>query len=69
MDPSRIKSVERVLDEIPALDDHWLAFTRFAADYYQHAWGEVAIPALPPALRQVPGPRHLHSLSRLRELI
>ena len=66
VDPSRIKSVERVLDEIAALDDHWLAFTRFAADYYQHTWGEVAIPALPPALRQVPGPRHLHSLSRMR---
>ena len=67
VDASRIKRVERVLDEIPALDEPWLAFTRFAADYYQHAWGEVAIPALPPTLRQVPGPRYMHSLSRLRK--
>ncbi|HTN48908.1 MAG TPA: primosomal protein N' [Burkholderiaceae bacterium] len=67
IEPLRIKRVERLLDEVSALDEHWLAFTRFAADYYQHGWGEVAIPALPPALRQLPGPRHARALERLRQ--
>ena len=40
--------------------------TRFASDYYQHAWGEVALPALPPTLRQLPGPRYAQALARLR---
>ena len=66
IESTRIKPIGRVLDEIAPLDEHWLAFTRFAADYYQHGWGEVAIPALPPGLRQLPGPRHRLSLERLR---
>jgi primosomal protein N' (replication factor Y) len=41
--------------------------TRFAAEYYQHAWGEVAIAALPPLLRSPPGPRFGSVLRRLRE--
>ncbi|MCU0765358.1 MAG: primosomal protein N', partial [Burkholderiaceae bacterium] len=44
----------------------WLAFTRFAADYYQHPWGQVAVAALPPLLRTPPGPRWTWSLKRLR---
>jgi primosomal protein N' (replication factor Y) len=63
----RLKPVERVLEEVPALDAHWFALTRFAADYYQHPWGEVALTALPPALRQVPGPRYAKVLERLRK--
>jgi primosomal protein N' (replication factor Y) (superfamily II helicase) len=63
----RLKPVERLLDEVPALDAHWFALTRFAADYYQHPWGEVALTALPPALRQVPGPRYIKVLERLRK--
>ncbi len=62
----RIKPIERVLDEVPALDAHWFALTRFAAEYYQHSWGEVALTALPPALRQLPGPRYAKALERLR---
>jgi primosomal protein N' (replication factor Y) len=66
IDAARVRTVTRLLDDIPPLDAHWLALTRFAADYYLHAWGEVALPALPPALRQVPGPRYAQSLARLR---
>ena len=66
LDAGRIRPVARVLDEISPLDVHWLALTRFTADYYQHGWGEVALPALPPAMRQLPGPRYLQSMARLR---
>ena len=67
IDPNRIKPIKRALTEIAPLNSHWLQFTRFAAEYYQHSWGEVALPSLPRALRSVPGVRHAQSLSRLRE--
>ena len=63
----RIRPIERVLDEVPALGADWFALTRFAAEYYQHPWGEVALTALPPALRQLPGPRYPGVLVRLRK--
>jgi primosomal protein N' (replication factor Y) (superfamily II helicase) len=66
VDASRLKTVATVTENIAPLGSHWLEFTRFAADYYQHPWGEVALPALPPALRARPGPRFAQSLSRLR---
>lgn len=62
----KIRPVMRWLDDIPPLDPHWLAFTRFAAEYYQHGWGQVAVVALPPLLRTRPGPRWASSLKRLR---
>jgi primosomal protein N' (replication factor Y) len=62
----RIRPVKRPLGEIAPLGQDWLDFTRFAADYYQHPWGQVAIPALPPALRAPPGPRWVATLRRLR---
>jgi primosomal protein N' (replication factor Y) len=64
--PARLKPVAPVLDDIAPLSADWLALTRFAAEYYQHGWGEVALPALPPALRQLPGPRYAQALARLR---
>ncbi|HYM47010.1 MAG TPA: primosomal protein N' [Burkholderiaceae bacterium] len=66
IDPDKIKPITHVLDEIAPLSLQWLQLTRFAAEYYQHPWGEVALPALPRALRSVPGPRHEQSLARLR---
>jgi primosomal protein N' (replication factor Y) len=60
------RDVETVLDGIAPLDRHWRDLTLFAADYYQHHWGEVAMPALPPVLRSKPGPRFMHTLARLR---
>ncbi|MGE5712728.1 MAG: primosomal protein N', partial [Betaproteobacteria bacterium] len=68
LDEVRIKPVSQLLADIAPLNAHWLALTRFAADYYQHPWGEVALPALPPALRQLPGPRYASALHRLRRL-
>ena len=63
----KIKPITRILDEVAPLSDHWLQLTRFTAEYYQHSWGEVALPALPRAMRSVPGPRYAQSISRLRE--
>ncbi|MGZ8272754.1 MAG: primosomal protein N' [Burkholderiaceae bacterium] len=65
VDPARLKSVATVLD-VPPLEQRWLDFALFAADYYQQRWGEVALPALPPMLRSKPGPRFTQALARLR---
>lgn len=66
LDPARLRPIRRVLDEIDPLSADWLALTRFAADYYQHTWGEAAIPSLPPTLRAPPGLRFASTLKRLR---
>lgn len=66
---ARLKSLRALTADIPALDSDWLAFSRFAADYYQHSWGEVALPALPPLLRSVPGPRFAQTVARLRKRV
>src|SRR5262245_43915179 len=57
IDAAKVRPVRRVLTGVPPLSVHWLALTRFAADYYQHGWGEVAVPGLPPLLRRVSGAR------------
>ena len=69
IDVSKIKPIARALTEVGVLNPHWLQLTRFAADYYQHSWGEVALPALPRALRKVPGARYAQSLAKLREQV
>ena len=63
IDPGRIKDIGLVVDQVRPLDRHWLDFTQFASDYYQHPWGEVALPALPPVLRTPPGPRFAQALA------
>ncbi len=62
----RLRPVRRWLDEVAPLGNDWLEFTRFAADYYQHPWGQVAVAALPPFLRALPGPRWAAAVARLR---
>ncbi|GAB2869612.1 hypothetical protein GCM10027093_01670 [Paraburkholderia jirisanensis] len=47
----RLRDVESVCTACPALSKQWLELTAFAADYYQRGLGEVALPALPQALR------------------
>jgi len=68
LDPSVVRPVARVIDEVAPLSPAWLALTRFAADYYQQGWGELAIPALPPLLRSPPGPRFASAVERLRTM-
>jgi primosomal protein N' (replication factor Y) len=47
----RLRAVESVCAELPPLSREWLDLVSFAADYYQRGRGEVALPALPQALR------------------
>ncbi len=63
----RVRSIVRVLQDLSPLSPAWLELTRFAAEYYQHRWGEVAIPALPPLLRRPPGPRFASVLAQMRK--
>ncbi|MPW18639.1 primosomal protein N' [Paraburkholderia sp. CNPSo 3157] len=49
--PDRLKSVAGVCAACPPLSGHWLQLAQFAADYYRRGVGEVALPALPQALR------------------
>ncbi|MDX3906293.1 MAG: primosomal protein N' [Pigmentiphaga sp.] len=50
--PEQVKSVIRVLDDLPPLPADWLKLAAFAADYYQRPLGEVMLPALPGPLRK-----------------
>ncbi|MBB6576779.1 primosomal protein N' (replication factor Y) [Comamonas odontotermitis] len=50
---SALKSVAAVLEGIAALPESWLRLVQFAARYYQRSLGEMAITALPPALRDL----------------
>lgn len=67
-DESKIKHYSRLLLEVGAVNEHWLSMTKFAADYYQHAWGEVVMANLPSFFRAKPRPQYLKSLERLRSV-
>lgn len=47
----KLRSVSAICDACPPLSESWIALAEFAADYYQRGLGEVALPALPQALR------------------
>jgi primosomal protein N' (replication factor Y) len=47
----KLRAVDSICDACPPLSSEWLALAAFAADYYQRGLGEVALPALPQALR------------------
>ncbi|WP_027793060.1 primosomal protein N' [Paraburkholderia acidipaludis] len=49
--PEKLRDVSAVCAACPPLSASWLALAEFAADYYQRGLGEVALPALPQALR------------------
>ncbi len=49
--PDRLRSVSSICTACPPVSAEWLRLTAFAADYYQRGLGEVALPALPQALR------------------
>ncbi|WP_250498838.1 primosomal protein N' [Caballeronia sp. GAWG1-5s-s] len=49
--PNKLRDVTRMCRECPPLSAQWIALAHFAAEYYQRGLGEVALPALPQALR------------------
>ena len=50
--PERLRDIERIVADVPALGAAELALFRFCARYYHRALGEVIAAALPPRLRQ-----------------
>ncbi|MCY0389155.1 primosomal protein N' [Robbsia sp. Bb-Pol-6] len=48
---AKLKPIEAFCTDCPPLGEQWLGLVRFAAGYYQRGIGEVAMPALPQALR------------------
>ncbi len=46
-----LRPLTEVLSDLPALDTSWRQLVDFTARYYQRSAGEVALAALPPALR------------------
>lgn len=63
----KMKDVIELRHACPPLSADWLALCRFAADYYQRALGEVALPALPKNLRALKATsleRHLKKLAK-----
>lgn len=52
VDPARLRPIEHLLREVPALPEDWLALTAFVARYYHVPQGEVIALALPPDLRR-----------------
>ena len=66
IEPTKVKTYRQLLHEVGPVNAEWLAVTRFAADYYQHGWGEVAMANLPSFFRAKPRPQYLKSLERLR---
>ena len=51
VDPQKIRDVIELRHQITALSSHWMQLCEFAAEYYQRPLGEVALPAVPKALR------------------
>ncbi|KMZ11585.1 Helicase PriA essential for oriC/DnaA-independent DNA replication [Candidatus Burkholderia humilis] len=49
--PNKLRDVAAICDGLAPLSAEWLALAQFAAEYYQRGLGEVALPALPQALR------------------
>ena len=45
--PEKIRDVTAIRYQLPALSTHWIALSRFAAEYYQRPLGEVVLPCLP----------------------
>lgn len=65
LDPAQTRVVGSLLDGIPALNERWRELVAFAARYYQRALGEVALSALPPALRDLPADAFARRLKKL----
>ena len=60
-----LRPVAGVLDGLAPLSDAWRQLAAFAAAYYQRSLGEVALAALPPALRELDATQLARRLKRL----
>ncbi|NOT99261.1 MAG: primosomal protein N', partial [Sideroxydans sp.] len=53
LEMARIKTIVRVLDDVPPLPAETLALLRFCSDYYHYPIGMTALAALPTRLRDI----------------
>ncbi len=51
LDPGRLREISARLDDAPRLSERWLSLIEFAAGYYHRGAGELALLAVPKALR------------------
>lgn len=61
------RAIAQHFDALPPLDAHWRALIAFTARYYHSALGEVALAALPPALRTTNCEQLARRLQRLEK--
>lgn len=50
--PSQLKTINRVLNDVPALPSQTINLLRFVADYYHHPLGQVMMHAIPTRMRK-----------------
>jgi primosomal protein N' (replication factor Y) len=55
VDADRLRPITEALTALPPLSANWRRLVDFTARYYQRSAGEVALAALPPALRELNG--------------
>lgn len=60
----KLKPIEEVLTAVAPLNAEWRQLVQFTAQYYQRSLGEVALMALPPALRNLSDAQLVRSLKR-----
>lgn len=65
LDPALARPVSGVLQGLDPLNGRWRQLVQFAARYYQRSLGEVAMGALPPALRDLDNTQLQRRLRRL----
>jgi primosomal protein N' (replication factor Y) (superfamily II helicase) len=66
--PERVvKSITRVLDDEPLLDDHLLRLTRWMADYYLCGWGQVLNAVIPAGAKARAGTRQTAFIEAIPE--
>lgn len=55
VDADKLRPITEALTALPPLSESWRRLVDFTARYYQRSAGEVALAALPPALRELSG--------------
>jgi primosomal protein N' (replication factor Y) len=55
IDADKLRPIAEALTALPPLSESWRRLVDFTARYYQRSAGEVALAALPPALRELSG--------------
>jgi len=65
LEPATLREIGDVLEGLPPLGARWRTLVEFAARYYQRSLGEVALTALPPALRGLDDVRLARRIKRM----